>query len=278
MRKKKKNLWLCLLCCFSLSTQAVVSQTTTVIPAAVSQRAAEEAMAVRLTYDMRREAIPTLEYFTLQKEMLKAKVDSMFRDNLAERMKWKVSIDRTYRDSINTVIIPSLINNVSGKNVSSALYWKEALLLDTAQYSTLMEKALELARHLHANPHTDVWDEDIKAITSILDEKQQRRYFHFKNAINVSNDMRKAWRRLADAGLTEQLDSVTAMSQAFDYYHELYRIKDICRNHGRQQRKYIAELDRHKPQMLKMLDALDKQARIDEDEKKTPTVGKEFVW
>jgi hypothetical protein len=30
--------------------------------------------------------------------------------------------------------------------------------------------------------------------------------------------------------------------------------------------------------MLKMLDALDKQARMDEDEKKTPTVGKEFVW
>lgn len=245
---------------------------------AVRRRAEEEAMAVRLTYNMRREAVPVLERYMLSRETLKAKCDSLFPDNLRERVKRKVRIDRIYQDSINTVIIPSLTNKVSGENLCKALYWWEALHLDTMQYSTLMEKALELARRLHDDPHTDVWEDDIKTITTVLNEKQQRRYFHFKNALVVTQDMKKAWQRIVDAGLGEQLDSAVAMSQAFDYYHELYRIKDIYRNHGQARRKAAAELDKHKPQMLKMLDALDKKARMDEEEKKSPVVGKEFVW
>ena len=235
-------------------------------------------MAVRLTYNMRREAIPALERYMLSRECLKAKCDSVFPDNLRERMKRKVRIDRIYQDSINTVIIPSLTNKVSGENLCKALYWWEALQLDTMQYNTMMEKALDLARRLNDNPHEDVWEDDIKTITSVLNEKQQRRYFHFKNALVVTQDMKNAWQRIVDAGLAEQLDSAVAMSQAFAYYHELYRIKDIYRNHGQARRKAAAELDKHKPQMLKMLDALDKKARMDEEEKKTPTVGKEFVW
>ena len=67
-------------------------------------------MAVRLTYNMRREAVPVLERYMLSRETLKAKCDSLFPDNLRERMKRKVRIDRIYQDSINTVIIPSLTN------------------------------------------------------------------------------------------------------------------------------------------------------------------------
>lgn len=273
MRKRKTILPLLLLCAASMHAQSVTG-----IDEAVKRKAAEEAMAVRLTYNMRREAIPALEHFMLNRESLKAKCDSLFPDNLRERMKRKVRIEQIYRDSVNTVIIPSLTNKVSGENLSKALYWQEALNLTPVQYSSMMEKALELARQLHANPHVDVWEDDIKTILSTLDEKQQRRYFHFKNALAVTQDMNKAWKRVVDAGLAEQLDSVAAMNQAFDYYHELYRIKDIYRNHGQARRKAVAELDKHKPQMLKMLDALDKQKRMDEEEKKTPVVGKEFVW
>ena len=79
---------------------------------AVRRRAEEEAMAVRLSYNMRREAVPVLERYMLSRETLKAKCDSLFPDNLRERMKRKVRIDRIYQDSINTVIIPSRTNKV----------------------------------------------------------------------------------------------------------------------------------------------------------------------
>ncbi|MBQ3806240.1 MAG: hypothetical protein II844_10635 [Prevotella sp.] len=278
MTKRKTILQMFLLCCLGASAQTAATQGADGISYAVKLKAAEEAMAVRLTYNMRREAIPSLERFMLQRERWKEKCDSLYPNNLQLRVKYKVRIDRIYRDSVNTCIIPSLTNKVSGENVSKALYWQQPLHLDTAQYHTIMEAALDMARRIYDNPHVDVWEDDIKTITTVLDEKQQRRYFHFKNALAVTHDMDNSWKRLADAGLTEQLDSVAAMNQAFDYYHELYRIKDIYRNHGQQRRKATAELDKHKPQMLKMLDALDKQSRMDEEEKKTPTVGKEFVW
>ena len=279
MKQRKRNLLLLLLLSVSLSTQTLYAETQAdSIPSAVRLRAAEESMAIRLTYDMRSENIPWLEYYMLNRELWKAKCDSLYPDDLRLRMKYKLYIDRLYRDSVNTCIIPSLTNKVSGENVSKALYWEKALLLDSAQHDTIMEHALEMARRLHKDPRTNVWEDDIKTIVTVLDEKQQKRYFRFKNARVVTKDMDKAWQRICEAGLAEQLDSAVAMNQAFTYYHELYRIKDIYRNHGQQRRRYIAELDKHKPQMLKMLDGLDKQARMDEEEKKSPVVGKEFVW
>ena len=52
-------------------------------------------------------------------------------------------------------------------------------------------------------------------------------------------------------------------------------IKDLYRYYGTSQKKYLAELDKSKPKMIKMLDGIDKKARVEEKEK---TVGKEFVW
>ena len=72
-----------------------------------------------------------------------------------------------------------------------------------------------------------------------------------------------------------QLDSAKDAKEAIKYMHRRQMIKDLYRYYGTSQKKYLAELDKSKPKMIKMLDGIDKKARVEEKEK---TVGKEFVW
>ncbi|MCI6463730.1 MAG: hypothetical protein MSA30_10220, partial [Prevotella sp.] len=96
-----------------------------------------------------------------------------------------------------------------------------------------------------------------------------------KNYLKVLDEFDKAWDKLKTAGLAEQLDSAKDAKEAIKYMHRRQMIKDLYRYYGTSQKKYLAELDKSKPKMIKMLDGIDKKARVEEKEK---TVGKEFVW
>ncbi len=111
-----------------------------------------------------------------------------------------------------------------------------------------------------------------------LDKKQLDRFFTIKNGIIVSREARQAWKRICDAGLESEVDSAKEMNLAISYYHERQKIKDIYRYYGTPQKKYLAELSRQMPLIVRMVDALDKKARMEEDEKKNGTIGKEYVW
>lgn len=96
-------------------------------------------------------------------------------------------------------------------------------------------------------------------------------------ALYYSKKFNNAWKKLKEAGLTEQLDSAKDANDAINYIFKRQMIKDLYRSYGTPQKKYLAELDKNKPKMMSMLEGLDKKARLKEEEK-TKTVSKEFVW
>lgn len=93
--------------------------------------------------------------------------------------------------------------------------------------------------------------------------------------------MDEGWQKIVDEGLSAQLDSAKEMHLAFIYYQKRQKIKDIFRYYGTSQKKYLAELDKNRPLLVKMIDAIDQKRRAAEKEKSqknNKTVGKEFVW
>ncbi len=214
-----------------------------------------------------------------RREERKAAYDYIYQKSPYKRVKAKMAVDSLYEDSLNAILIP--YNKISGENVSYALRIAEVNNVDSTQYEYLMSKALELARKLKKNPRLNVWNDDINTVRQTLTEEQQKRFLALKNAGKVTAKMRTAWQKLAEAGLTAELDSARECAQAYMYYFEEQRINDFYRYYGTSKRKYMAELVKHTPKMVRMYDAIGKKARIAERKKKAAadkTVGKEFAW
>lgn len=240
---------------------------------------AKEAMIeCRMRSKMTNEQAEKLQdYFTIR-DIKKRCYNYIYPKDLRKRISEKMRIDLLYRDSIDMILVAALGSKVTGDNINRILFHEKGMKLDSIQYGIIMDKALDMAHRLHDDPRIDVWDEEMKLISKTLNGKQQKLFFHLKNNTVVNRDIDTGWERLKNAGLTEQLDSAKETNLAYDYYHEMYRIKDLYRYHGTSQRKYLAELNKHKPMMVKMLDGLDKKAAVTEEEEKNGTVGKEFVW
>lgn len=214
-----------------------------------------------------------------RREERKAAYDYIYPKAPAKRVRAKMAVDSLYEDSLNAILIP--FNKISGENVSYALRIAKVNNVDSTQYEYLLSKALELARKLKKNPRLNVWNEDINTVRQTLTENQLKRFLALKNAGKVTAKMRTAWQKLAEAGLTAELDSARECSQAYMYYFEEQRINDFYKYYGTSKAKYMAELAKHTPKMVKMYDAIGKKARIAERKKKAAadkTVGKEFAW
>lgn len=243
-----------------------------------SKKADEAVCETTFRYYVPEGKVAELRRYLLEREMRKSYLDQAMPDSVRQRVLGKMRVDDVYRDSVNMILIPAYVNKVSGDNVSYVLYAKEIVNLDDAQYSYLMSCALNMARRMYTNPRLNVWNEEMNLLRKTLTKDQLRKFFHSKNAVKVTQELQKAWKRLTDAGLTQQVDSVTDMAFAFVYYHDRQQIRDLYRFYGTSQRKYLAELDKSKPLVIKLLDGLDKAARLKKEEENGKTVGKEFVW
>ena len=219
-----------------------------------------------------------LGQYLFQREIRKACYDYIWPDSVRLRSLAKMRIDTQYQDSIDMLLIPEYYNRISGDNISYALHARRAVRMDSTQYDYLMGKALDMAHRLRRNPRLNVWNEEMEILTKTLTKEQLDRFFRDKNARSVTKEMQAGWKRLTDAGLAEQLDSVNDMARAYFYFHERQKIKDLYKYNGTAQRKHLAELNKSMPTMIRMLDGLDKKARIEENERNNKTVGKEFVW
>lgn len=219
-----------------------------------------------------------LGQYLFQRELKKACYDYIWQDSVRLRVLAKMRIDTQYQDSIDMLLIPEYYNRISGDNISYALHAKRAVRMDSTQYDYLMGKALDMAHRLRRNPRMNVWNEEMEILTKTLTKEQLDRFFRDKNARSVTKEMQAGWKRLTDAGLAEQLDSVNDMARAYFYFHERQKIKDLYKYNGTAQRKHLAELNKSMPTMVRMLDGLDKKARLEENERNNKTVGKEFVW
>ena len=219
-----------------------------------------------------------LGQYLFQREIRKACYDYICPDSVRLRSLAKMRIDTQYQDSIDMLLIPEYYNRISGDNISYALHARRAVRMDSTQYDYLMGKALDMAHRLRRNPRLNVWNEEMEILTKTLTKEQLDRFFRDKNARSVTKEMQAGWKRLTDAGLAEQLDSVNDMARAYFYFQERQKIKDLYKYNSTAQRKHLAELNKSMPTMIRMLDGLDKKARIEENERNNKTVGKEFVW
>ncbi len=246
---------------------------------AVTNIGREKSLEMRLAYNVPFERMDKLFTFIKNREMRKYCYNTIYADSILKRVMCKMEIDSLYRDSINTVLIPLSENKISGENISYALRSSEALQLDKAQYDYMMDKAVDMARRIHKDRTLNVWNEEMDVLRKSLTSKQLTYFFVIKNLDKVSADIDNGWKKLVNAGLAAQLDSAKEFPLAFKYYQEWYKIKDIYRYYGTSQKKYIAELEKHKPAMVQMIATLDKNEREQKKNKqKTKTIGKEFVW
>lgn len=238
-------------------------------------RSREEVAKIYHFFNVPEKDMTRLEFFVRNREFKYICQDILYKDSLDRRVKNKITIERVFQDSINTILIPTCQHHISGENLSYALHCRNMLDLDSAQYAYIMDKALSMARRIRKDYRVNLWNEEMKVLRKTLDKGQLWSFFRRKNYLKVLDEFDKAWDKLKKADLTEQLDSAKDAKEAIKYMHSRQMIKDLYRGYGTSQKKYLAELDKSKPKMMRMLDGIDKKARVEEKRK---TVGKEFVW
>lgn len=240
--------------------------------------AEEETMRTHMQYRVLRKDEERLARYIREREIRKCCYDFIFPDSLKHRVANKMSIDEFYADSVNTILIAAGNPYISGENVTFALHRAKDIELDEASRDTIMEKALDMSRRLRKNPRLDLWDEEMAVLTKTLSSRQIDKFFYARHYQEIAREVSDGWRRLDEAGLTEQLDSVQDIIQARMYYSLRHKVTDIYRNNRTVRRQSLAELAKQMPQMVKMVDALDKKEKIRKEEEKNKTIGKEFVW
>lgn len=247
------------------------------IDSIVDSRSEEELVKMNNFYYIPIASRERMEHIVRNREFRLVCQDFLHRDSLKRRVLNKMEIELAYQDSINKILIPAYQNHLSGENVSYALHISRILKLDSVQYSYIMDKALDMAKRIKKDYRVNLWNEEMEILKTTLDKKQLRSFFVNKNSAKVTDEFNKAWKRLEEAELTEELDSAKDANDAINYMFNRQMIKELYRSYGTPQKKYLAELDKNMPKMISMLNGLDKKARLKEEEK-NKTVGKEFIW
>lgn len=220
-------------------------------------------VALRLKYRVSQGMAHVIGRFIREREWRKACYNYIYNDSVFARVKCKQEIDSVYRDSLNLFLIPVKGNTISGENISFALRYKDTLNLDDAQYQYMMDKALSMARQLYQNPKTNVWNEEMEVLTESLTPGQLDNFFMLKYAMSITRTLYYDWKKIVDAGLSDQLDKTEDVNKAYRYYLEQKKIKDIYRYRSSAQRKSLAELNKRKPDMIRVLETLDIHARME---------------
>lgn len=149
------------------------------------------------------------------------------------------------------------------------------LELDSVQYDYIMNKAVDMARRIKSDYRTAVWNEEMEILKTTLDKHQLQSFFRSKNAKSVTTEFDNIMKKLGDAGLTEQIDSIKDVPDAVNYLFYKQMVKDLYRNFVTSQKRYLSEIDKNKPKIISLFDGLIKKERYREEE---PNFNKEFIW
>lgn len=235
----------------------------------------EEAFATLcIKYYVPKSKSKELSELLMLREQRKAAYDYIHEESPVKRAKAKLAIDSAFQDSIDVRLIP-FNKGISGENISFAMRLMPILNLDEAQRSYIAQKALDIAHQLRINPRKNVWNDEINALRQTLNTEQLDCFFTHKNAGKVTSLMRQTWNKLNEANMTAKLDSARDCAQTYMYYLEQQKINDIYRFYGTSKKKYLAELSKRMPEMVRLYDSLGKRKRIEARKKE---VGKEYVW
>ena len=248
------------------------------IAGAAMFRAAEEIERLYYNFNVPDSIRGQVERLVRTREFRKTCQEILHKDSAYLRARNKDALDELYLDSINRLIIPYNIYNISGENVSALLRLPGRLRIDESTRSGLLEKAVDMARRIRCDRMLNVWDEEMELLKKKLSTKQYNLFFSIKNRRTVDAELRDAWDRIVEAGLESQLDSAKDVALAHSYLNERQKLKTIYRYRPVAQKKQLDEQRKHRPLMIRMLDALDKKEALNNDEEKKKAIAKEFVW
>ena len=235
----------------------------------------EEAFATLcIEYYVPKSKSEELSDLIMLRERRKAAYDYIYEKSPAKRARAKLAIDSAFQDSIDVPLIP-FNHGISGDNISFAMRLMPILNLDEAQRSYIVQKALDIARQMRNNPRRNVWNDEINTLRQTLNAEQLDRFFTHKNAGKATSLMRLTWSKLSKAGVAARLDSARDCAQAYMYYLEQQKINDLYKYYGTSKKKYLAELSKRMPEMVRLYDSLGKRKRLEARKKE---VGKEYVW
>ena len=286
--KRKLLLSIALALCYSMAYGQIMSVTqyeidalkghSKEIMARANFLAEEETMRTHMRYRVLRRDEERLARYIREKEIRKCCYDFIFPDSLQHRVANKVSIDEFYADSINTILLAANNPYISGENLTFAIFRAKDIEIDDVRRDTIMSHALDMARRIKLNPKLDVWDEEMNVLTKTLTTRQLDKFFYIRHSTEIAREVNSGWKRLEEAGLTEELDSAQDVVKARMYLTQQRKIYDIWRHHDAQRRQNLDELGKQMPPLIRLLDALNRREKINEEENKNKTIGKEFSW
>lgn len=257
--------------------QTIYETNKSVIDSLLNQRIPEGLVRISHFYKVPANAYKKLKHYVKQRELELVCQDFLLKDSLVRRVENKIKIEQCYTDSINTILIPVEGNHLSGENLSCALRCKDILGLDSLQYDYIMKTAVEMARRIKEDYHTEVWNDEMAILKTTLNKQQLLSFFQWKNAENVTVEFDEIMEKLKNAGLTEQLDSVKDVPDAVKYLFNRQMIKELYRNQGAYQKRYLSELDKSKPVIIRMLDGLNRKDKYRKEEQEK-TMDKDYTW
>ncbi len=259
------------------SEQAIKQEKLEAINEQAKIASSEDFANLCISYKVMKKFSPRLKEILSEREQRKACYNYIYSNAPYKRARAKMEIDSLYQDSIDIRLIP-YNKNISGEYMSIALFEEKTLRLDSAQYNAIKRCALDLAHRLRKNPKLDTWPEERQVITTSLSPKQVEKLLVRKNGKKIAEDFHKAWNRLKEAGLTQQLDSVSDGALAVVYLEKSYVIKDLYQRDKRARRAAMTQLDKRKPIIMRLLDGLNKKEALEKKEENQQSIGKDFVW
>lgn len=260
-----------------VTEQTVYKANKQIFDSLLNQRVPEGIVRISHIYNIPQNKHRELKHYVKQREFRLLCQDYLLKDSLVNRVETKLNIEQCYTDSINILLIPVEGNHISGENLSYALRCKDMLELDSVQYDYIMNKAVDMARRIKSDYRTAVWNEEMEILKTTLDKHQLQSFFRSKNAKRVTTEFDNIMKKLEDAGLTEQIDSVKDVPDAVNYLFYKQMIKDLYRNFGTSQKRYLSEIDKNKPKIISLFDGLIKKERYREEEQNL-NFNKEFIW
>lgn len=240
-----------------------------------SRIAGEDAHAeLCMKYNVPKSQSKRLEAVLMTREQRKAVYDYIYPSLPQHRAQAKLSVDSVYQDRVDEILIP--YNKMSGENITFLLRRRKAFKLDDAQYEYLMNNAIAMCRKMRNDRKADVWNEEMEILRNTLGKKMFNSFLVQKNASEVTRRMKGSWKKLQDAGLTEELDSVSDCARMYMFYMEQEKIKTVYKNFSTERKKKLAENDRQMPKVVKMYYALARKERESKKAEENKTKG--LVW
>jgi len=209
-------------------------------------------------YALKKIYVDELKTIICAQEMRKLIYDYQFPDDHNRRFSEKAKIDKEYCDAIDRILLLSG-NDISSPGFYIVLHFGDGLNLTTEQVEEFAKEALAAKKVLEKNPRRDMWRKELEVLEKLLDEKQLDYFFVLKNGNKMRRETIDAWSRLKDAGLTNDLDSITACQQIYLHKVKIQKATDIYAYDDTKKREAWSAIDMSAPLPIKRIYSINRK-------------------